>query len=146
MGKWCPRIISPIFNWICSILAKNNSIHKNSVEFEIQPDLTTGRGVICPLAFEKIAIDLSWENGVHALTLLFLIRSSSFFHVTRTAMRSRLISEFHDILPWTAELGALEPVVRPSWSTISKIFFFETAWPIKLKFYVEPPWIAAFQV
>ena len=28
-------------------------------------------------------------------------------------------------------------VVRPS---ISKIFSSETAWPIKAKFYVEPPW------
>ena len=29
-------------------------------------------------------------------------------------------------------------VVRPS--TISNIFSPETAWPIKAKFYVEPPW------
>ena len=29
-------------------------------------------------------------------------------------------------------------------STISKIFFSETARPIKLKFYVEPPWVVAF--
>ena len=27
-----------------------------------------------------------------------------------------------------------------------KIFFSETTWPIKLKFYVEPPCVAAFQV
>ena len=25
-------------------------------------------------------------------------------------------------------------------STISNVFFSETAWPIKAKFYVEPPW------
>ena len=30
---------------------------------------------------------------------------------------------------------------RTSSSTISKIFFSETAGPIKAKFYVEPPWI-----
>ena len=24
--------------------------------------------------------------------------------------------------------------------TISKVFFSETTWPIKVKFYVEPPW------
>ena len=29
--------------------------------------------------------------------------------------------------------------VRPS-STFSNIFSSETAWPIKAKFYVEPPW------
>ena len=40
------------------------------------------------------------------------------------------------------------PSVRPSWSvvvrrlssTFSNIFSSETAWPIKAKFYVEPPW------
>ena len=37
-------------------------------------------------------------------------------------------------------------VVRPSSSTISKIFFSETAWPIKLKFYVEPPWVGRMKV
>ena len=31
------------------------------------------------------------------------------------------------------------PSVCPS-STISNIFSSETAWPIKAKFYVEPPW------
>ena len=29
-------------------------------------------------------------------------------------------------------------VVHPS--TFSNIFYFETAWPIKARFYVEPPW------
>ena len=48
MGKWCPRIISAIFNLICSILARNNNIHKISNEIEIQPDPTTCYGVICP--------------------------------------------------------------------------------------------------
>ena len=36
------------------------------------------------------------------------------------------------------------PSVRPS-SIISKIFFSETAVPIKLKFYVEPPWVVALK-
>ena len=35
---------------------------------------------------------------------------------------------------------------RPSAFTISKIFFSETAWPIKLKFYVEPPWVGGMKV
>ena len=30
--------------------------------------------------------------------------------------------------------------VRPSSSTFSNIFSSETNWPIKAKFYVEPPW------
>ena len=37
------------------------------------------------------------------------------------------------------------PSVRPSYvvrrSQCSNIFFSETAWPIKAKFYVEPPWV-----
>ena len=28
----------------------------------------------------------------------------------------------------------------------SKIFFSETAWPIKAKFYVEPPWVGGTKV
>ena len=35
---------------------------------------------------------------------------------------------------------------RPSAFTISKIFFSETAWPIKLKFYMEPPWVGGMKV
>ena len=32
------------------------------------------------------------------------------------------------------------PWIRRSSSTFSKVFSSETAWPIKAKFYVEPPW------
>ena len=35
---------------------------------------------------------------------------------------------------------------RTSSSTISKIFFSETACPIKAKFYVEPPWVGGTKV
>ena len=35
------------------------------------------------------------------------------------------------------------PSVRPPFS---KIFFSETAWPIKAKFYVEPPWEGGMKV
>ena len=39
----------------------------------------------------------------------------------------------------------MDPAIRPSVrrppsSTFSNINFSETAWPIKAKFYVEPPW------
>ena len=34
-------------------------------------------------------------------------------------------------------------VVRPQ---CSKIFFSKTAWPIKAKFYVEPPWVGGTKV
>ena len=39
-------------------------------------------------------------------------------------------------------IGYSWPDVRPRRrSQCSKIFFSETAWPIKAKFYVEPPWV-----
>ena len=37
-----------------------------------------------------------------------------------------------------ASVRRRRPSVRPS--TFSNIFSSETAWPIKAKFYVEPPW------
>ena len=43
---------------ILFILAGNDDMHESSEEFEIRPDLTTDCGVSCPLAFEKIPIDL----------------------------------------------------------------------------------------
>ena len=43
------------------------------------------------------------------------------------------------IYPWSS--------VRPSSSvTISNIFSSKTAWPIKAKFYVEPPWVRGAKV
>ena len=53
------------------------------------------------------------ENGcllsvVNTLAPTFLIGSSSFFQVIRTAMRSQMSSKFGKIRPWTAELAALE--------------------------------------
>ena len=48
--------------------------------------------------------------------------------------------------PWSG----VRPSVRPSSvvvrSQCSKIFFSKTAWPIKAKFYVEPPWVGGTKV
>ena len=60
--------------------------------------------------------------------------SVNFFFVSDTIyflthLSRRLTSELIGY-PWSG--------VRPS--TISNIFSSETAWPIKAKFYVEPPW------
>ena len=46
----------------------------------------------------------------------------------------RLIGELI-VYPWS---GVRPSSVRPQ---CSNIFFSETAWPIKAKFYVEPPWV-----
>ena len=40
--------------------------------------------------------------------------------------------------PASVRQSSLSSSVRPS--TFSNIFSSETAWPIKAKFYVEPPW------
>ena len=40
--------------------------------------------------------------------------------------------------PWIRRPSASSVVRRPF--TFSNIFSSETAWPIKVKFYVEPPW------
>ena len=48
------------------------------------------------------------ENVVSTLAPSFLIGSSSYFHVTRTFIRSRMSSKFGQIGPRTAELAALE--------------------------------------
>ena len=41
--------------------------------------------------------------------------------------------------PWIRRPSSVVRRRRPS-STFSNIFSSETAWPIKAKFYVEPPW------
>ena len=47
----------PVYQ-ILFILAGNDNMHESSEEFEIRPDLTTDCGVSCPLASEKIPVDL----------------------------------------------------------------------------------------
>ena len=47
-------------------------------------------------------------NVVNTLAPSFLIGSSSFLQVTRTTIKAWMSSKFDQILPWTAELAALE--------------------------------------
>ena len=42
--------------------------------------------------------------------------------------------------------SSVRPSVRRPSLTISNFFFSETAWPIKAKFYVEPPWVGGTKV
>ena len=49
----------------------------------------------------------------------------------------RLIGELI-VYPWS---GVRRPSVDAVRSQCSNIFFSQTAWPIKAKFYVEPPWV-----
>ena len=64
---------------------------------------------------------------------LMLITGSHFLaHLSR-----RLTGELIGY-PWIQRPSSSSIVVRPS--TFSNIFSSETAWPIKAKYYVEPPW------
>ena len=47
------------------------------------------------------------------------------------------------VYPSSRRPSVIRPSVRPPFS---KIFFSETAWPIKAKFYVEPPWEEGIKV
>ena len=56
--KRCCHFFSAVFYPILFILAGNKDMHESSEEFKIWPDPTTDCGVSCPLASEKIPIDL----------------------------------------------------------------------------------------
>ena len=58
-----------------------------------------------------------------------------YFQIFLAHLSRRLTGELIGY-PWIRHPPVV--VVRPS--TFSNIFSFETAWPIKAKFYVEPPW------
>ena len=67
-------------------LAGNEDMHNILNDFEFRPDLTTGYGVSCPLALEKIPIDLQWEKQSHHVfsavfvQILFILASNEDIH------------------------------------------------------------------
>ena len=83
----------------------------------------------------------------HATALILVIGKAQF----RRAMLScdssclahlsrRLIGELI-VYPWSGVRRPSASVVVVRRPQCSNIFFSETAWPIKAKFYVEPPWV-----
>ena len=73
----------------------------------------------------------------HPLTPHFYIVKLGLTGVYFLAHLSRRLTGELIVYPWS---GVRRPsVVRRS--QCSNIFFSETAWPIKAKFYVEPPWV-----
>ena len=58
MGKMVLPLFSAVFHATLFILAGNDGMHESSEEFEIRPDPTIDCGVSCPVALEKISIDL----------------------------------------------------------------------------------------
>ena len=69
------------------------------------------------------------EKANKQTNMSFVVRKPFLAHLSR-----RLTGELIGY-PWIRRPSV---VVRPS--TFSNIFSSETAWPIKAKFYVEPPW------
>ena len=78
-------------------------MHDSLTEFKFRPDTTTNTRVICPLASEKMMYYV-----VSTLAPSFLIGSSSYLQLMRTSITSSTSSKFGQILPRSAELGALE--------------------------------------
>ena len=64
-------------------------------EFEFRPDRTTDYGVSCPWASKKYPYrPYNGENGVSTFSLLFLIGSFWYFHVTRTSIKAWMSLNF----------------------------------------------------
>ena len=61
----------------------------------------------------------------------------TFFPTFLAHLSRRLIGELI-VYPWIRRPSYVRPSASPQ---CSNIFFSETAWPIKAKFYVEPPWV-----
>ena len=83
--------IDPIF----FKLAGNKNMHNIMNEFQFQPDRTTDYGVSCPWASKKYPHrPYNGENGISTFSLLFLIGSFWYFHVTRTSIKAWMSSNF----------------------------------------------------
>ena len=75
------RTIGPLVYPILFILAGNDDMHESSEDFEIRPVLTTDCGVSCPLASEKIPIDL-YSHFFSAILdhILFILAGNDDIH------------------------------------------------------------------
>ena len=67
-------------------------MHESFDEFKYRPDITTDTRVIFPCTSEKMMY-----NVVNTLAPTFSIGSSSFFQVTRTALKSGQSSNLRQI-------------------------------------------------
>ena len=84
-------------------LADNEDMHNILDEFEFRPDRTTDHRVSCPWASKKYPYrPYNEENGVSTFSLLFLIGSFWYFHVTRTSIKAWMSLNF---LKWDLTLA-----------------------------------------
>ena len=82
-------------------------MHESLDEFRFRPDTTTDSRVICPWVSEN-----SMYYVVNTLAPSFLIGSSLFLQVRRTAIISRTSLNFSQIRQRTAELPALDGIKK----------------------------------
>ena len=99
----CHHVISVDIDPIFFKLAGNKNMHNIMNEFEFRRDQTTDYRVSCPWASKKYPYRLyNGENGVSTFSLLFLIGSFWYFHVTRTCIKSWMTLNF---LKWDLTLA-----------------------------------------
>ena len=98
----CHHVISVDIDPIFFKLAGNKDMHNIMNEFEFRPDRTTDYGVSCPWASKKYPHrPYNGENGVSTFSLLFLIGSFWYFHVTRTSIKAWMgLIFWNEIWPW----------------------------------------------
>ena len=98
----CHHVISVDIDPIFFKLAGNKDMHNIMNEFEFRPDRTTDYGVSCPWASKKYPYrPYNGENGVSTFSLLFLIGSFWYFHITRTSIKAWMSLNFwNEIWPW----------------------------------------------
>ena len=99
----CHHVISVDIDPIFFKLAGNKDMHNIMNEFEFRPDQTTDYGVSCPWASKKYPYrPYNGESGVSTFSLLFLIGSFWYFHVTRTSIKDWMSLNF---LKWDLTLA-----------------------------------------
>ena len=99
----CHPVISVDIDPIFFKLAGNKDMHNIMNEFEFRPDRTTDYGVSCPWASKKYPYrPYNGKNGVSTFSLLFLIGSFWYFHVTRTSIKAWMSLNF---LKWDLTLA-----------------------------------------
>ena len=82
-------------------------MHESLDEFKFRPDTTTNSIIICTCVSEKLMY-----NVLKTLAPTFSIESSSFFQVTRAALKSGQCSNLRQICQRAAELAALDRIEK----------------------------------
>ena len=130
----CHHVISVDIDPIFFKLAGDKDMHNIMNEFEFRPDRTTDYGVSCPWASKEYPYrPFNGENGVSTFSLLFLIGSFWYFHVTRTSIKAWMSLNFFEM---RFDLGTSDSCERSlpfgllvlSTSPLCRWWNFESAW------------------